>query len=225
MYRVKKTEHNWLYKKIINKFVFHRLSSINGLVLDFGCGLCPFKSDILGVAEGYVGIDWSDTLHSLRADIIADLNKKIPIKSACADHIVSFEVLEHLSEPMHMLNEAFRILKNGGEITISVPFQHWVHEAPWDYYRFTRYGLYYLLQKAGYVDVHIQHMSGFWSMWLMKLNYQTKRLVRGPNFFKLMMRIILVPFWWLNQNVGPILDRFWFEDRETIGYFVTARKP
>src|SRR5258705_3003446 len=116
----------------------------------------------------------------MKADIVADLNQRLPIPDGVADTVVSFQVLEHLNEPQTMLDEAHRILAPGGCLVLAVPFQWWVHEAPHDYFRYTRFGLRHLLTKAGFSDVVVQETSGFWTTWLLKLNYQTVRLIRGP---------------------------------------------
>lgn len=147
VYKVSYADHNWLAKKRYNHLISYQSASLSGIVIDLGCGERPFEFDILKYADQYIGVDWSSTLHQLRADIVADLNKPLPIEAESADHIVSFEFLEHLAEPQVMLSEAFRILRPNGRLTLSVPFQWWVHEAPWDYQRFTRYGLEYQLKK------------------------------------------------------------------------------
>lgn len=225
MYLENRLSHNWLIRKAVNDKARRRFPVLNGKVLDLGCGTRPFESDILKHASEYIGVDWSNTLHGLTADIAADLNEPLPIQSESIDHVVSFEVMEHLREPESMLREAFRILKNGGTITVSTPFQWWIHEAPWDYYRYTCFGHQYMFGKAGFVEVNVEPTTGFWAMWLLKLNYQTHRLVTGPGWKRRLMRAILVPCWWTNQQLGRWLDRWWREERETAGYFVTARKP
>lgn len=225
MYPESRISHNWLIKKALNDKLRLRLPELSGRVLDLGCGLRPFEQDILLYAGEYIGVDWSNTLHGLQADVVADLNRSLPIADEVADHVLSFEVMEHLSEPRVMLSEAWRILRRGGQLTLSVPFQWWVHEAPWDYYRYTRHGLEYLLQKAGFVDIMVTPTTGFWSMWLLKLNYQTVRLVKGPRAVRMLARAVLIPFWWTNQHLARAIDRFWPEERETAGYFVTATKP
>ncbi|WP_407354118.1 methyltransferase domain-containing protein [Luteimonas sp. R10] len=225
MYAETRISHNWLIKKAVNDKVRERLPDLYGNVLDFGCGLRPFETDILRHATDYVGIDWSDTLHGMRADIISNLNAPLPFANEAADHIVSFEVMEHLAEPRIMLAEAFRILRHGGQLTLSVPFQWWLHEAPWDYYRYTRYGLHYMLEHAGFSDVSVAPTTGFWSMWILKLNYQTTRLIRGSSPARALIRAGLIPFWWVNQHLALLADRYWPEERETAGYFVTAVKP
>ncbi|TBR40140.1 MULTISPECIES: class I SAM-dependent methyltransferase [Dyella] len=225
MYPERRTTHNWLIKKRINDLIAATLPSVRGVVLDLGCGPKPFGEDFLSVADHYYGIDWANSLHEFRGDVLADLNRPLPIASESIDNVVSLEVIEHLKEPQVMMREAERILKRGGQFIVSAPFQWWVHEAPWDYQRFTRYGLEYQLSKAGFVDISVQATTGFWSMWLLKLNYQTLRLVRGPLLVRRIARSLLVPFWWLNQMAGRLLDAISHDDRETAGYFATARKP
>ncbi|MGV8934671.1 MAG: methyltransferase domain-containing protein [Gallionellaceae bacterium] len=210
--------------KINNTQVEKRLDLITGVVYDLGCGSRPFEVDILKYSDRYVGVDWSNTLHGLNADIVADLNKHLPIDNEVADSVVSFQVLEHLSEPQIMLNEAFRILKNNGKIFISVPFQWHVHEEPWDFFRYTKYGLIHLLTKSGFADIEVEVVTGFWVMWFLKLNYQLSKLIRGPRPLRLLVYAALVPFWIANQLIAPILDKFWNAEGETAWYFVTAHK-
>jgi len=225
MYPEPRSSHNWLMKKALNDKLRARFAGLSGSVLDLGCGTRPFEQDILRHASRYVGLDWSNTLHGRHADIVADLNGPLPIADATFDHVVSFEVLEHVAEPRVMLSEAFRVLRKSGQMTLSVPFQWWVHEAPWDYYRFTRHGLQYLLEKAGFVNVEVTPTTGFWSMWILKLNYQTMRLVAGPALLRAVTRTALAPLWWMDQQAARFLDRCWPDERETAGYFVTAVKP
>lgn len=82
-----------------------------------------------------------------------------------------------------------------------------------------------MLEKAGFVDVIVEPQSGFFTMWLLKLNYFTLRFIRGPMPFRLIVKSILWIIWNFNQIIAPILeklDRNW--ELETSGYFVIARK-
>lgn len=226
MHKLSYLDHNWLALKKNNDITKNMLQYIKGSVYDLGCGVRPYEEDILKMADKYIGVDWGATLHNLKADIVADLNKPLPIEADVADTVTSFQVMEHLCEPQMFLNEAYRILKSGGGIVLTVPFQWWVHEAPYDYFRYTPYGLTYLFEKAGFMDVIVEPQAGFFTMWIMKMNYFSRRFMRGPKPVRLLINAVLLPFWYINQKIAPLLDKL---DKnwalETTGYFVTARKP
>ena len=183
------------------------------------------RKDILEFADDYIGLDWFNTIHEIRTDIVADLNSPLPLRSDIADAVVSFQVLEHLCEPQNMLNEAFRILKPNKMIFIAVPFNWWVHESPYDFFRYTQYGIKYMLKKAGFINIEVEAVTGFWSMWFLKFNYQTVKLVRGPKYIRYLVKTLLLPIWFLDQTIAPFIDRFWPGKEETAGYFAKARKP
>jgi len=225
MHDENRAQFNWLIKKVNNDFVKKNLHLMQGEVYDLGCGIRPYEEDILKYANNYFGLDWFNTQHSLCADIVADLNSPLPLKNAIADTVISFQVLEHLYEPQVMLNESFRILKPGKRIFVAVPFNWWVHEAPYDFFRYTCYGIKYLLKKAGFIDINVHAVTGFWSMWCLKFNYQSARLIRGTTLLRWLIRVMLTPIWFLDQIIAPVLDKFWQGKEETAGYFVKARKP
>jgi len=111
-------------------------------------------------------------------------------------------------------------------MVLQVPWQWWIHEAPYDFFRFTPYGLKYLFEKAGFADVVVEPQSGFFTMWILKMNYFSMRFIRGPRILRGLIKATLLPLWYLGQKVAPLLDRLdkdWAA--ETTGYFVTARKP
>jgi hypothetical protein len=126
--------------------------------------------------------------------------------------------MEHLPEPSIFLSEAHRILQRDGNIVITVPFMWQVHEAPQDFYRFTRFGLDYLLNKAGFTDIVIKENTGYWQMSVLKFNYFTLRFARGP------FRWLFVPIWYIGQKIAPVLDRLLWVPAETASYFMIARK-
>ena len=216
--------HNWLI--YVNHFRF--LQKFNhyyhGHLYDLGCGEMPYKNWLLNYAEQYTGVDWGGSPHGLKADILADLNESLPIASEVADTVISLSVMEHLHAPQVFLGEAHRILKPGGAMIMQVPFMWWVHEAPFDYYRYTRYGLQYMFEKAGFTDVTVYPQTGFWVMWTLKFNYQTTRLVRGPWPMRKALGLLMRMTWAIDQHVAPWLDHYWPCEGETAGYFVTASK-
>lgn len=131
-----------------------------GRLLDLGCGLAP----LYGSYRPYVGtvttLDWSESLHdSPYVDIIHDLNQRLPFDDAIFDTVVLSDVLEHVREPSGLCRDIGRVLASGGHLIASVPFCYPVHEAPHDFYRYTKFGLTYLVESAG-LDVVALEPSG-----------------------------------------------------------------
>jgi len=217
--------YNWLVYDIGDKFLKKHADIYTGVLYDLGCGESPFREFFLQYADSYVGVDWAGSFHDTHADVAADLNKPLPVESEVADTVVSISVMEHLCEPQMMLDEAYRILKPGGEMLLQVPWQWWIHEAPYDFFRYTLYGLKYLFEKAGFTEVNVEPQSGFFTMWFIKMNYFSLRFSRGPKVIRWIMRLLLIPCWFIAQKIAPVLDKL---DRnwaaETSGYYVTAKK-
>jgi len=185
----------------------------------------PYRADLVEAGCRYIGVDWPNSLHGQQPDVVSDLNTQLELPDQIADAVISFSVLEHLCKPEVMLSEACRVLRPGGLLVLQVPFQWWVHEAPHDYYRFTRHGLEFLLNKAGFVGPQIEASGGFWTMLVLKCAYHSVRWIRGPRPFRYAIRWVLMPGWVLGQLMAPLLDRFDPNPLETVGYTVIARKP
>jgi SAM-dependent methyltransferase len=216
--------HNWLIYDTYDTLLVAHSNLIKGDLYDLGCGEMPYKDWLLNYADTYAGVDWSSSLHDLKADILSDLNEPLAIDNEVADTVISLSVMEHLREPQVFLSEAHRILKPGGAMILQVPFMWSLHEAPYDYYRYTRFGLKYMFEKAGFVDVQVYPQTGFWSMWTLKFNYQSTRLVRGPWPIRKAMALLLCGIWAIDQRIAPWLDKHWKGEAETAGYFVVAKK-
>ena len=217
--------HNWLIYKLMDRFIRKHSGQCRGQIFDLGCGDAPYKDFLLQNAESYVGVDWSGSQHENNEDVTADLNHPLPINNEVADTVVSFSVIEHLSEPQVMLHECYRIMRPGAVLLLQVPWQWQLHESPHDYYRYTEYGLRHMLTKAGFIDVVVEPQSGVFTTIVMKINYFSRRFVRGSRVIKLALNLILIPVWYFGQIVAPLLDRLdknW--SAETTGFFVVARK-
>lgn len=219
------TPYNWVIYEINHRFLVKFSAAIKGTLYDLGCGEVPYREWLLEYADHYIGVDWSNSPHDLKADIVANLNEALPIENQVADSVISISVMEHLREPQLFLSEAYRILKPGGVIVLQVPFMWWVHEAPHDYFRYTKYGLEYMCEKAGFSKVEVHPQTGFWTTWILKLNYQSARLIRGRWPIRKLIAIFMRAIWAIDQRIAPWLDKRWPCEEETAGYFVVALKP
>jgi SAM-dependent methyltransferase len=217
--------YNWLIYDNSDSWLERFKDCYRGHLYDLGCGDMSYREWLLKYADAYTGVDWSNSQHELKADIVADLNMPLPIDSEIADTVVSLSVMEHLRDPKVFLGEANRLLKRGGTMVLQVPFMWGVHEAPHDYYRYTRFGLEHLFEIAGFSNVQVYPTTGFWTPWIIRFNYQTKRLIRGPRLMRAISAGLLRLVWAIDQRLAPWLDSHWKGEDETAGYFVVAQKP
>jgi len=100
---------------------------------DLGCGYRRFDQRIVNL----------DITLSEYVDIVGDAHI-LPFADETFDGIICTSVLEHVWNPVKVVNEIYRILKKGGKIYIEVPFlypYHPVTETDMDYQRYTEAGL------------------------------------------------------------------------------------
>jgi len=122
---------------------------ISGKILDVGCGKKPYQN--LFQYSQYVGLEYDTPQNraSKKADFFYD-GKTFPFVNAEFDNIICNEVLEHVFNPKDFLSEIIRILKPGGLMLMTVPFVWDEHEQPYDYARYSSFGLKHLLQENGF---------------------------------------------------------------------------
>jgi SAM-dependent methyltransferase len=175
----------------------------SGILLDIGCGRMPYRTLILPKVKKYIGLDHPETAKmyqgAFKPDIYADATK-IPLSSNSIDTILMFMVLEHLPDPRLALAETRRLLKPGkGKLILSTVQMYPIHDAPYDYFRYTRYGLKVLLEEAGFTIKKMLSQGSFWSFWGLSLNvylFQTI-LTLLQNRKTVVLGIILSPLFYL----------------------------
>lgn len=104
-------------------------------IIDLGCGDRKI--------ENCIGVDIQKFPC---VNLIADLEKDFPFKSESIDEFYAMETLEHLSNPIHTMNEIYRCLKIGGKLHLEVPsttglgaFQDPTHKSFWNQNSFWYY--------------------------------------------------------------------------------------
>jgi len=148
-------------RKYLEVFVKHAAKSVpkGGRVLDAGAGDCPYKHYFDHARYESADFCQVDKLYGT-IDYVCDLSN-IPIGDGVYDLVLLTQVLEHIPEPIKVLTEMHRILKPDSCLWLSVPLFYEEHERPHDYYRYTQYGLKYLLEKAGFEIKEIYWLEGF----------------------------------------------------------------
>lgn len=157
-------------------------SGLKGKLLDFGCGRKPYQN--LFSVDEYIGVDMETTGHdhtSSKADMYYD-GKSLPFNDNMFDTIFSSEVLEHVFNPDEILPEVNRVLKPGGKILLTVPFCWNEHEVPYDYARYSSFGISHLLQKHGFRVIYAKKTGNFarvnfqlWTLYFFELFKKYKR--------------------------------------------------
>jgi SAM-dependent methyltransferase len=138
----------------IHRDLSKQLPNVRGNVLDVGCGLQPYRH-LFTANINYTGIDISesgDRFGYQTPDTLYYSGKTWPIKNKSMNFILCTETLEHVANPDIFLKEAFRTLKPGGKILLTVPFAARWHFIPYDYWRYTPSGLDLLLTQAGFMN-------------------------------------------------------------------------
>lgn len=202
------------------------LSGKKGILIDIGCGEMPFKQLIMESSgiEQYWGLDIVQN-RSGTVNVLVDSATELPIMNDCADIVFLNSVLEHINEPFEALKEIHRILKDGGYVYIYVPFMWQEHEEPYDYYRFTRFGLQYLLEKYGFQVTVLHTAGGFYSvigMMFLEFIDNNKRIGLFGKILRRCLRMKIVrPFYNL---CFAFIDKALGSDNPTIGFGIIGRK-
>ena len=158
-----------------------------------------------------------DIEKKMKPDIVGDICT-FDFKDEKFDYVVIVEVLEHLHSPHLSISNISSLLNQGGKIILTVPFIFPIHERPYDYYRFTKYGLQFLLK--GFASLRIIERNN----WLEAINVLFVRLVMDRNYisrvfapFFIILAYVNLPFVWIISKVIKT-------DFITTGYLVTATK-
>ena len=138
-------------------------------VLDLGCGEGPYGSLLQSLGATVIGCDRHPRppYPAVSADVV-----KLPFRDDSFDMVFSTQVLEHVSDPQGMLESAWRVLKPGGVLMMTAPQMVALHEAPYDFFRYTYFGVEHLLNRARFRNIEVTGMGGFSSMIAQQLEFR-----------------------------------------------------
>ena len=126
----------------------------DALFLDVGSGHGDFQDIFSG--RPYIALD---IVPYPEVDIACDLTQAVPFRAGSFSVIVMMNVLEHVYEAERLLTRLADLLKPGGEIWLAVPFLLKVHQAPYDFARYTPFALRQIAANAG---LTVKDLQGFY---------------------------------------------------------------
>lgn len=202
-------------------------------VLDAGAGKQAYRHHFAHCVYEAADFEKVDKPYA-RSTYVCDL-AAIPVEDGRFDAILFTQVMEHLPDPWAVTRELARVLKPGGALLYTGPLWYEEHEQPYDFYRYTQFGIRKVLGQAGLEVTELRWMDGY----LASVAHQLKRMrarlplnplayggpVRGPLAypFMLLLRLLAVP-------LAPIAAWADAGSRYTGGgypmnYLAVARKP
>ena len=198
----------YLHFSEILKQVKYYAQKIQGKVLDVGAGKSPYRPFFKNAKE-YIRLEHCDYPG---IDITADITKRIPLKDGEIDSIVCFQVLEHIKEPQKAIDEMYRVLKKGGCCLLTTHMAAPLHGEPYDFYRFTKYGLADLFKKFKHIEIRPNGGSvlSIFQLIIWGISEKLPKFLAHPFIVFLNMigrsldKILYVPVFTLNYSVFAV---------------------
>lgn len=191
-------------RKGLHRHIVALAPKVHGKILDVGCGTKPYQM-YFDVKE-YIGLEIEGKKKN--ADRYYD-GKIIPFANESFDSVITSQVLEHVFNPDGFLLEINRVLKPGGVLLLTVPFVWDEHEQPFDYARYSSFGLCHLLENHGFeISEHRKSMDDARIIFQMINAYIYKKTITHNSKLNLLITLILMaPFNIMGEFVGKILPR------------------
>ena len=220
--------------RFLRRHILHFEAAIEDALADFAQQVRPGERVLdAGSGEGrharffsharYCGVDLGigDPAWNYRhLDAVADL-VALPFRDGAFAACINIVTLEHVREPQRVLRELGRSLAPGGRLLMVVPHEWEVHQAPHDYFRYTRHGVAYLLEQAGFERIEIHPVGGYFRL-------LSRRMLNGLQFFTGGARwIAFLPaalLLGLPAMAIPLLDVLDRDRNFTLGYVCRAEK-
>lgn len=196
-----------------------------GKLLDIGCGNKPYISIVEPFIESYIGCDIVQSSDKL-VDLLC-MATDIPLESNSFDTIISTQTIEHVKEHQQLINEAYRLLKPSGYLVLSGPMYWPLHEEPYDFFRFTKYGFRHILELAGFKIVEEKANGGKWAVCgQVLLHTLDGNLNRNKGLkWALMRRVYRILGGNTTINKFFIkMDKKYHDETNTLNYVFVARK-
>jgi SAM-dependent methyltransferase len=196
-YSIDSSNHHYIVLSFLHKWMLERgASAANGHLLDYGCGGQPYRAIFEPIVKSYVAADIA-AYGDKKLDVLLVPNKRVPLPDCSFDTVLASQTLEHVPDPPFYIGECARLLRPGGVLILTAPMQWRHHEIPYDYFRFTRFGIESLLENGGFEIVEKSSTGGVFALiGQILLNHIAEKGVHKPQLNRLINQIAL----WLDRR-------------------------
>jgi SAM-dependent methyltransferase len=177
---------------------------VRGRTLDLGAGRLAWRDLLSRYGTSYTSGDL--TREHPDVDVLFDATGEYPFGDGSFDTVFCCSVLEHAKEPWKAFPEIWRVLAPGGTAIVSVPFIFYLHGQPHDYYRFTRYGLTYLAERAGFTVEKMVPNGGLTTLLLNVPSVALSMALSAARLGRLIPPVTRL-FVVVDRNIGGRLER------------------
>lgn len=222
---ISKSNVHYLHYRYYHAALFAAISKFaKGKLLDIGCGNKPYEKILANKITGYVGCDIIQSSLN-KVDVLCPADK-IPLDSNTFDTVFSTQTIEHVENHQGLVNEAYRLIKPGGYFIVSAPMFWHLHEEPYDFFRFTKYGFMYIFKNAGFEIEEVNPNGGAWATSGQSFIHALL-LSKSKNFFIHALRFLFLRLrlYWLINALFSWLDKVDYNPRNTMNYVVIGKKP
>lgn len=197
-----------------------------GNFLDLGCGNKPYESLYKPFTTTQTGCDVVQSDDN-RVDVLCPVTD-LKFDNNQFDTVLCTQVLEHVFEHDRMMKEAFRVLKPGGHIILTVPFAWELHEEPYDFFRYTKHALKELFEQTGFEIDYIKPNGGKWAaIYQLRTNMMYLSFRRRKTFWNKLKKILYMELrlTQLRNHFAIWMDNHFYDEIFTQNYIVVAHKP
>lgn len=223
-------------KQHIQAFAARTAASLdpNERILDAGAGDSPYRHLFSHCAYEATDVcmraERTYDCVTMKCDI-----SSIPVESERYNAVLCTQVLEHVPDPSKALAELNRVLVPGGALWLSAPFYFEEHEQPYDFFRYTKFGLKHLLEQAGFEECQIEWLGGYYGTLSHQLNLARHHLSLSPKDYgggiigvaSSLLAFLLKPLFLILAMAFSALDHHhrFIKKGHCIDYCAVARKP
>jgi len=209
---------NYVSGKILEEFydkIIKRENIKNVLII--GGSIAGYGIDNFTKLNQTTNVISTDVSFGPKVDLICD-GHCLPFKNNSIDAVIIQAVLEHVIDPYECVNEICRVLRVNGYVLSEVPFMQQLHQAPYDFTRFTHIGHRWLFKKFDHIDSGVVCGTGMALSWSIRGFFST--MINNEIISKILVKIAHILFFWIKYfDKRNISTKKQFENASAI-YFI-----